>query len=83
MVLGLLVLALWVPRIHGPIDLRWDGGVYYVLGTSLADGKGYRLLNEPGEIRANQYPPLIPLIIAAHQIVLGTSDPPLLCRGAS
>ncbi len=49
--------------------------VYYVLGTSLAEGKGYRLLNEPGEIQANQYPPLLPLIIAAHQIVLGTSDP--------
>ncbi len=80
MVLGLLVLALWVPRIHGPIDLRWDGGVYYVLGTSLAEGKGYRLLNEPGEIRANQYPPLLPLIIAAHQIVLGTSDPLVVGR---
>jgi len=73
--LGLLVVALWLPRIHGPIDLRWDGGVYYVLGTSLAEGKGYRLLNEPGEIQANQYPPLLPLIIAAHQLVLGTSDP--------
>ena len=75
MVLGLLVVALWAPRFQGPIDLRWDGGVYYVLGTSLAEGKGYRLLNEPGEIRATQYPPLLPLIIAAHQIVLGTNDP--------
>lgn len=74
-ILGLLVIALWMPRLHGPIDLRWDGGVYYVLGTSLAEGKGYRLLNEPGEILANQYPPLLPLIIAAHQLVLGTSDP--------
>ena len=78
--LGLLVVALWLPRIHGPIDLRWDGGVYYVLGTSLAEGKGYRLLNEPGEIQANQYPPLLPLIIAAHQIVLGTSDPLVVGR---
>lgn len=78
--LGLLVVALWLPRIHGPIDLRWDGGVYYVLGTSLAEGKGYRLLNEPGEIQANQYPPLLPLIIAAHQIVLGTSDPLIVGR---
>jgi hypothetical protein len=33
--LGLLVVALWVPRLQGPIDLRWDGGVYYVLGTSI------------------------------------------------
>lgn len=73
-VLGLLVIALWMPRLHGPIDLRWDGGVYYLLGTSLAEGKGYRLLNEPGEIEAIQYPPLLPLIVAAHQKLLGTSD---------
>ncbi len=52
-ILGLLVVALWLPRMQGPIDFRWDGGVYYVLGTSLAEGKGYRLLNEPGEI--NRY----------------------------
>jgi len=78
--LGLLVIALWLPRFQGPIDLRWDGGVYYVLGTSLAEGKGYRLLNEPGDIQANQYPPLLPLIIAAHQIVLGTSDPLVVGR---
>src|SRR5262245_8818554 len=72
----LLVLAIttWLPRFRGPIDLRWDGGVYYTLGTSLAEGKGYRLLNEPGEIKANQYPPLLPLIIAAHQLLLGTND---------
>ncbi len=46
-VLGILIVILWIPRLHGPIDMRWDGGVYYVLGTSLAEGKGYRLLNEP------------------------------------
>jgi len=78
--LGLLVLALWIPRLQGPIDLRWDGGVYYVLGTSIAEGKGYRLLNEPGEIQANQYPPLFPVIIAAHQIVMGTNDPVVVGR---
>lgn len=74
-VLAALVLASWLPRLHGPLDLRWDGGVYYVLGTALAEGKGYRLLNEPGEIEAVQYPPLLPVIIAAHQLVLGTNDP--------
>lgn len=74
-VLGLLIVALWVPRVHGPIDMRWDGAVYYVLGTSIAEGKGYRLLNEPGEIEAIQYPPLLPLIVAVHQTILGTSDP--------
>jgi hypothetical protein len=70
-----LAMALWISRVRGPIDLRWDAGVYYTLGTSVAEGKGYRLLNEPGEIRATQYPPLLPAFIAAHQLVLGTSDP--------
>lgn len=69
-----MAVLIWLPRLQGPIDLRWDGGVYYILGTSLAEGKGYKLLNEPGEIDAVQYPPLLPLIIAGHQIALGTSD---------
>jgi hypothetical protein len=72
---GALVLLTWLPRLDGPIDLRWDGGVYYVLGTSLASGAGYRLLNEPGEITANQYPPLFPAVIALHERIVGTSDP--------
>jgi hypothetical protein len=70
-----LVVVSWMPRFRGPIDLRWDGSVYYVLGTSLAEGKGYRLLNEPGEIRAIQYPPLLPAVVAGHQMVLRTTDP--------
>ncbi len=70
----LLSLLSWLPRARGPIDVRWDGGTYYVLGTSLAEGKGYRLLNEPGEVRADQYPPLLPAIVALHQKVLGTHD---------
>jgi hypothetical protein len=64
----------WIPRHNGPIDLRWDGSVYYTLGTSLAQGHGYRLLNEPGAIRDIQYPPLLPAIVAAHQLALGTND---------
>ena len=70
----LIWLALWIPRLHGPIDLRWDASTYYVLGTALAEGKGYRLLNEPGEIESVQYPPLLPLIVAAHQRIMGTTD---------
>ena len=49
--------------------------MYYILGTSIAEGKGYRLLHEPGEIQAIQYPPLMPLVAAVPQIVLGTGDP--------
>jgi hypothetical protein len=80
----LLVLAvavmIWLPRLQGPIDLRWDGGVYYILGTSLAQGTGYRLLSEPGEIEAVQYPPLLPALVATSQITLGTSDPTTVGR---
>ncbi|MGH7512013.1 MAG: hypothetical protein ACREOQ_03710, partial [Gemmatimonadales bacterium] len=70
----LLWVALWTSRLHGPIDFRWDASTYYVLGTALAEGKGYRLLNEPGEIEAVQYPPLLPMLVAAHQRALGTAD---------
>jgi len=73
-VLLLVCLAVWVPRLTGPINFRWDASTYYILGTSLAQGHGYRLLSEPGEIRAVQYPPLLPAIVAAIQRILGTSD---------
>jgi hypothetical protein len=71
----LAVSGLWAFRLGGPIDLRWDAGVYYILGTSLYQGKGYRLLNEPGEIRAIQYPPLLPAVVAAHQWLAGDERP--------
>lgn len=75
--MGLLALLalLILPKIRGPIDLRFDAGVYYLLGTSLAQGRGYRLANEPGEIEAVQYPPVLPAIVAAHELVLGSADP--------
>jgi hypothetical protein len=75
-----VAVTIWLPRSQGPVDLRWDGGVYYILGTSLAQGRGYRLLNEPGEIEAVQYPPLLPALIAASQVTLGTSDPTTVGR---
>ncbi len=69
-----LTMLWWIPQRHGPIDVRSDGAIYYILGTSLAQGHGYRLLNEPGDIRAVQYPPLLPLMVAAHQKALGSND---------
>jgi hypothetical protein len=71
----LLAVALWLPRLRGPLDLRYDAGVYYILGTSLAEGRGYRLLNEPGAIEAIQYPPLVPAVAAVSERLLGTDDP--------
>src|SRR5215831_3228773 len=70
-----LSVVSWLPRLRGPLDLRYDAGVYYILGTSLANGNGYRLLNEPGAIQAVQYPPLLPIFAAAHQRMAGSSDP--------
>jgi hypothetical protein len=70
-----IALLVWMPRLTGPIDLRWDGGVYYVLGTSLSTGHGYRILSEPGSPEALQYPPLLAAIVALHQLVLGSTDP--------
>jgi hypothetical protein len=69
-----LAAGLWIPRLRGPLDLRYDAGVYYILGTSLAEGHGYRLLSEPGRIQAVQYPPLLPVLVAVHQRLSGTSD---------
>jgi len=65
-ILVALSASLWLPRLRGPLDLRYDAGVYYVLGTSLAEGRGYRLLSEPGAIQAVQYPPLLPALVAVH-----------------
>jgi len=72
-ILGLAIL-LWLPRLSGPIDLRYDAGVYYLLGTSFAQGHGYRIPSEPGSPQALQYPPLLPGIVAIYQRALGTSD---------
>ena len=72
------VLLLWAPRLSGPIDLRWDSSVYYLLGSSLAQADGYRIASEPGSPTALQYPPLLPAIIALHQRVLGTTDPTIV-----
>ncbi|MBA3883825.1 MAG: hypothetical protein H0X73_14240 [Chthoniobacterales bacterium] len=69
-----LAIAVWLPRLNGPIDLRYDGGVYYLLGSSLASGHGYRIPSEPGSPKAIQYPPLLPAITAAYQRIIGIDD---------
>lgn len=74
-VVVILALLVWLPRLSGPIDVRWDGAVYYLLGTSLADGHGYRIPSEPGSPEAVQYPPLLPAFVTAHQWLSGTTDP--------
>jgi hypothetical protein len=77
-VVVILAAVLWILRLSGSIDLRYDAGVYYVLGTSLAAGDGYRITSEPGSPAAIQYPPGLPMIVALHQRALGTSDPAIV-----
>src|SRR4029077_1870650 len=74
-VLFSVILATWVPRLRGPIDMRHDAGYYFMLGTALAQNKGYRLLSEPGEALADHHPPGLPAIVALYQRSLRTSDP--------
>ena len=75
LLLCVVAISCWLPRLQGPIDLRFDGAAYYILGTSLAEGKGYRLLNEPEDINSTLHPPLLPALVAVHQRLLGTNDP--------
>lgn len=77
---GIAALASWVPRGGGPIDLRWDGGAYYVLGTSLAEGAGYRMRSEPGGLSSSLHPPLVPAFVALHELALQTTDPVVVGR---
>lgn len=79
-VVGTIALLLWVPRLSGPIDLRYDAGVYYLLGISLAEGEGYRISSEPGNPAAVQYPPALPAFVALHAKVFRTTDPVELGR---
>lgn len=72
--LVVVVVLMWVPRLRGPIDLRWDAAVYYTTATAIVEGKGYRLPSEPGEVLAVQYPPLLPAVTAAVQWACGTTD---------
>jgi hypothetical protein len=78
--LCILAAMTWLPRASGPIDLRWDGGAYYLLATSITHGQGYRLLNEPGSPKTTLHPPLLPMFVAVHQLLLGTTDPLVVGR---
>jgi hypothetical protein len=80
LLVGVAAVASWVPRAGGPIDLRWDGGAYYILGTSLAEGDGYRMRSEPGGLPSSLHPPLVPAFVALHELALQTTDPVVVGR---
>jgi hypothetical protein len=48
----LVAAATWWPRADGAHRPALGRGAYYILGTSLATGQGYRLLSEPAIPRA-------------------------------
>ena len=80
LLIGAAALASWAPRGDGPIDLRWDAGAYYILGTSLAEGDGYRMRSEPGGLPSSLHPPLVPALVALHELALQTTDPVVVGR---
>jgi hypothetical protein len=70
LLVGVAALAFWWARGDGPIDLHWDGGAYYLLGTSLERGDGYRILSEAGNLPSSLHPPLVPAIVALPQALV-------------
>jgi len=66
---GLLVLAaayMSYAVVHAPrtIGTYQDDGIYLVTAKSLAEGKGYRHLELPGEPYQTKYPILYPLLVS-------------------
>ena len=80
LLVGIATIVSWVPRGGGPVDLRWDGGAYYILGTSLSEGDGYRMRSEPGSLPSSLHPPLVPAFVALHELALQTTNPVLVGR---
>ena len=59
LVVAILTVTPW------PVGAFQDDAMYTVLAKSLAEGKGYRFLNLPGEPNATHFPPGYPLFLAA------------------
>jgi hypothetical protein len=59
LVVAILTITPW------PVGAFQDDAMYTVLAKSLAEGKGYRFLNLPGEPNATHFPPGYPLFLAA------------------
>ena len=38
LILAAVALAMWAPRLRASIDLRYDAGVYYILGNIAGGG---------------------------------------------
>ena len=64
--LGAIVLVIAILTVTPwPVGAFQDDAMYTVLAKSLAEGKGYRFINLPGEPNATHFPPGYPLLLAA------------------
>lgn len=63
--LFLLVLALGQQLMVGAVGGYHDDGIYLSTARALAEGRGYRLVNLPGEPPQTKYPILYPAALAA------------------
>lgn len=61
---GLAAGPVWQAREQWHFAQSGDDGVYWVTAKSIAEGRGYRVPNLPGEPYAVKYPPLYPLYLA-------------------
>ncbi|MBV6520739.1 MAG: hypothetical protein MNPFHGCM_00857 [Gemmatimonadaceae bacterium] len=62
---GALVLIVAIATITPwPVGSFQDDAIYTILAKSLATGRGYRLLNLPGEPNGTHFPPGYPLFLA-------------------
>ncbi|NVK26674.1 MAG: phospholipid carrier-dependent glycosyltransferase [Flavobacteriia bacterium] len=62
--LSLLWLIVFAVTFDTKIDLGGDNAAYYILGDSIASGKGYTNAHVVGEVPNNHFPPGYPLILS-------------------
>lgn len=84
LILGVSLALLWsfVLRSGPEAGGFGDDGVYLATGKALAEGRGYRHIELPGEPLQTKYPPLYPLALAAlWRLQPKLLDHPELIRG--
>ncbi len=65
------LLLLYLSFANNYIGSNADDSIYVVLGNSLAEGNGYRMISSPENYVNAEYPPLFPIFIAGIILVGG------------
>ena len=65
------LLILYTSFANNYIGSNADDSIYVVLGKSLAEGNGYRMISSPENYVNVEYPPLFPVFIAGIFILGG------------